>query len=835
MRRTNIWFDKVTIILSLGLAHVFTHAAESTQPRPPTVTIISPPDGAIFTAPVDIRVFAEASDSDGEVKSVQFFEGTNSLGIAETEAPVLSAELEAALDATSLELPPLPKPFVPYRVIWTNAPPGTHILTAVATDNSGSTATSSQVRITVNPPEPAPTLVSIVATDPVASEGPATGGSANTALFTIHRTGETATALEVHYRLGGTASNGLDYRELVGAVTVPAGARSTELVVDPVDDGLAEGTETIVIRLESPPCIAIFPPPPGCYLLGRQNEAKAEIRDNDRPSANRPPIVSLLRPFDHQVFLAPANVKLVASAWDFDGKVNSVEFFEGENSLGFVTNQTVAATGSSRSDRMPLPFFELTWSNVPPGRFVLTALAKDNLGGTARSRAIDITVTTKVPLPVVSIKATDDEGSEGGATSNSPNTASFTISRTGGTNSALTVHYRVGGTAKPGADYQELAGRLIIPAGSRTAEIVVKPMDDDIVEGKESVIATLEPSDCLRMSPLPEDCYRVGESHAARVTLLDNDGKPNVAPKVVLTKPSAGSRFVAPAEIELRAETADPDGWVSLVEFFAGDKKIGELVMHFIQAPPSGEIQTFTFKWSSVTPGKYALTVRATDNQGNAGLSKAVEIQVGEPNALPVVSIQARDGHAAEASGNSGNPNAATFRIRRDGNLEGELRVYYSISGSASNTVDYATLPGSVTIPRGEKWALLTLTPIDDDVAEATETVVLKLELPPGVPENQASATYLLGRPDKAAATIDDNDSRRSACVRLHDGHFVVCMPGLKDQTVRIETSDDLMHWEVVETNTVAEDDLHFVDADSPKHGRRYYRVVRVPKDSDDY
>ena len=47
----------------------------------PTVAITSPVNNEVFTSPADILITADATDSDGTVSSVEFFEGTNSLGV----------------------------------------------------------------------------------------------------------------------------------------------------------------------------------------------------------------------------------------------------------------------------------------------------------------------------------------------------------------------------------------------------------------------------------------------------------------------------------------------------------------------------------------------------------------------------------------------------------------------------------------------------------------------------------------------------------------------------------------------------------------------------------
>jgi hypothetical protein len=89
----------------------------------PTVSITSPANGATFTAPANITINATAADSDGTVSKVDFYEDGALIGT----------------DTTS-----------PYSVTWSNAPAGSHSLTAVATDNLGATRTSTAVGITVN-------------------------------------------------------------------------------------------------------------------------------------------------------------------------------------------------------------------------------------------------------------------------------------------------------------------------------------------------------------------------------------------------------------------------------------------------------------------------------------------------------------------------------------------------------------------------------------------------------------------------------------------------------------------------------------------------------------
>ncbi len=71
--------------------------------------------------------------------------------------------------------------------------------------------------------------------------------------------------------------------------------------------------------------------------------------------------------------------------------------------------------------------------------------------------------------------------------------ARVTIFRSGNIG-PLTVHYTLGGTATPGLDYETLSGQLTLPAGAGSADLVITPLPDDLVELPETVTITLSAS-----------------------------------------------------------------------------------------------------------------------------------------------------------------------------------------------------------------------------------------------------------------------------------------------------------------------------------------------------
>ena len=100
----------------------------------PTISITSPSDGSSIKEGVAITINTIASDLDGSVTVVEFFDGATKLGE----------------DATA-----------PFSFVWNGASIGNHQLTAIATDNLGAKSTSAAVSVSVSEEK----LCSEIATD----------------------------------------------------------------------------------------------------------------------------------------------------------------------------------------------------------------------------------------------------------------------------------------------------------------------------------------------------------------------------------------------------------------------------------------------------------------------------------------------------------------------------------------------------------------------------------------------------------------------------------------------------------------------------------------------
>jgi hypothetical protein len=277
------------------------------EPEPivgPMVRIISPANHAVFFAPVDIPILAYVVDSP-HTTNVEFYAGTNDLGPGFKLGGIARPQAAATPDIVLPDRPITPIGDV-YCLVWTNAPPGAYALTAVTegtnfagTANTFVSRTSAPVYITIFPRIPVtngPSVVSIVATDPIAVVGtnswiwpgqsnatpawtnwpppvavPLTNWGPKDALFTVRRFGGETNAVTVSYSIGGTASNGVDYVQLPGFVTFPADRAYALIPIVPIDNGPPYVPKTVILTL-TPDTNA-----PPEYILGIPRRAEVLI------------------------------------------------------------------------------------------------------------------------------------------------------------------------------------------------------------------------------------------------------------------------------------------------------------------------------------------------------------------------------------------------------------------------------------------------------------------------------------------------------------------------------------------------------------------------------
>jgi len=652
------------------------------------------------------------------------------------------------------------------------------------------------------------------------------------AVFTVFRSGNPAPALNVYCCISGTASNGVDYQSIGNFVSLGAGVVSNTIVIKPINTGQTN-TRSVEVDLCPSPLMT-----PVNYVIGSPSSAVVFITPPG--VSNLPPAVSIISPTNGAVYNAPANISLIAKASDPDGTVTNVEYFAGTTDLGRGLPLVLDPPGVNGVTGL-VYFFN--WQNIPAGSYPLTAVATDNGGLSTTSALVNITVLGQSNLPpVVSIVNPTN-----GAVYSAPANISL-IARASEQDGTVSNVEFFAGTTDLG----------------RGLPVVLDPPGVNGVTGLVYFFNWQNiPAGSYPLTAVATD--NGGLSTTSAVVNIAVVSKTNLPPVVRITSPPNGSVFRAPMEIPIYAYATDPTGSVTTVQFFANGSSLG-FGQHVTAVPPPlppGPIQPpilivvptnyWNLVWTNPPVGtNFALTAKATDNAGLSTTSAPVLVSVLPPlppptNRPALVRIVATDPIAIEGTNcwtwpglvspsatwsnwfastaawrvftNCG-PKDATFTVFRLGVTNKDLVVAYAIGGTATNGIDYVALPGTVTIPAGERSAAITVVPLDDGPPDITSTVVLKLIA------DSTGTNYLLGQPRSAAGIILDSQSPRAVTGVMPGAAFNLAATGPDGAWFHVEYSADMIHWTPICTNQVVNGSIDFVDPDAATNPARFYRTV---------
>ena len=554
--------------------------------------------------------------------------------------------------------------------------------------------------------------VSITATDDTASEPGDDFGT-----FKVSRGSVVNGNLTVCLAISGTAMNGIDYVPIDNQVVIPDGSSSATITIIPFDDLLAEPTEDVRLSLVASTN----------YNIGSPARARVKILDDD---VNSVPGVG----FSFATSSAPESQSPVISL-----------SLSQTSSVPITVNYRVIGGTASNSDYTlssgPLTLEPGEWARPLPLSFKDNAIAQpdrtiqlvvyDPVNATLDGIKIHTCTILDDDTNTVSITATAAPAAEAGAVA-----SNFRISRAGSTAAALAVEFQATGTASAPTDYAPLGTSAVIPAGAAFVDLPVVPVDDAAVEGEETVVVTL----------IRAPGASIVAPAVATVTIGDNDS--SSLPLVTVTStnhPCAVEGGDAGEFVFWRAGTNGP------------------LTVDFVISGTARNGVDYVFVADQVTiPDGQAFVpvpVTAVDDAAVEGeRTVVVALTVGDSYrvsypASALVTIQDNDQRvrldASDFTATEPGPDTGEFTFTRFGTTNTEVRVYFTVSGTAALGVDYAAFSNSIVIPAGSLFATLPVVALDDTLVEGPETVTLTL---------QADPAYALDTPSRATVILNDDE-----------------------------------------------------------------------------
>jgi predicted phage tail protein len=584
---------------------------------PPTVAIISPANNAQFSSSQSVSITANATDSDGTVARVEFYDGSTLVGTTTAS---------------------------PYSVTVSSMTSGSHALTAKAVDNFGSITTSAQVNISVAAPNTPPTIVII------SPANNAQFSSGQSVTITASATDSDGTVARVEFYDGST---------LVGTRTASPYSISVS--------GLAAGSHSLAAK-----------------AVDNSGAITTSAAVNISLAApNTPPTIAITSPVNNAQFSSGQSVAITANAADSDGTVSRVEFYDGSTLVG---TQTASP-------------YSVSLSGLASGSHSLTARAVDNSGAVTTSAVVNISVAAPNTPPTVAIispannaqfssgqsvtitaNAADSDGTvsrvefyDGSTLVGTQTTSPYSVSISGLASGSHSITAK--GVDNSGAVTTSAVVNISVAAPNTPPTVaIISPANNAQFSSGQSVTITATASDSdgtVARVEFYDGSTLVGTqtaspysvtlssmtsgSHALTAKAVDNFGAittsaqvnvsvaaPNIAPAVAITSPANNAQFSSGQSVTIAANASDSDGTISRVEFYDGATLVGTQT-----ASP------YSVSISSLASGSHSLTAKAVDNSGAATASAVVNISVAAPNTPPTVAIISPANNAQFSSGQS--------------------------------------------------------------------------------------------------------------------------------------------------------------------------------------
>ncbi len=555
----------------------------------PNINITNLTNNSVVNEGVNLVLTANASDTDGSISKVEFFNGNTLIGSSTTS---------------------------PFNYIWNSVAAGNYIITAKATDNNGGSKTSTAINIKVNK------LPTIVIASPInnyiINEG-------NAVTFTVNTSDTDGSISKVEFFNGSTL--------LTQSSVSPFTATTSSLTA---------GNYTIIAKATD-------------NNNGSTNSAIINL------IVNKLPTIAITSPTNNGVFQEKTTVTLSVTSADADGTISKVEYFNNTTKLGESTTSP----------------FGYVLNNIVAGSYSLIARATDNRGGVATSNTINlfvnkaptISITSPANNSVVNVGsnltlAVDVKDLDGlvskveyfngttliGQSTTTPFTlvissiiaGNYTFSakvtdNNGGTASSTAINVKVNNP--PTISITAPSNNAVINEGNNLL-ISTNAID---VDGTITKVEFYNGNTLIGQSTIAPFNYSITNPSSGNYTLtakaIDNNGAQKIStavnvvinklPTVNINSPSNNSVYQEGVNLNISVNALDIDGNISKVEFYNGATLIGQSL-----------ISPYNFTISSIPAGAYTLTAKAFDNRGAAVTSLPVNFIVNTPvNQSPLISI----------------------------------------------------------------------------------------------------------------------------------------------------------------------------------------------------
>lgn len=543
---------------------------------------------------------------------------------------------------------------------------------------------------------------------------------------------DTGEDLTVSYSITGSATAGNDYEAVSGTLVIEEGRDFRNINIAAINDVEVEGDETVILTitgLSSP-----------LFQIGDDDSGTVTIIDDDIPGVNVTNISGDTSEDEDTANFnvtlstqptAPVNVVLTSS----DTSEGTVQASVTIPVASWDTGVEVTVTGVD--------------DNVVDGNIIYTintgnvTSTDGNYDGLTGADVADITVINN-DNDAVGINV----GPISGNTAEDGTTASFVVTLdsepTAPVNIALSSNDDTEGTVPANVE-------LNATNWQTGATVTVTGVDDTAVDGNVDYTVVTG-----NVTSADGNYNALGGGDVANVTVTNNDDDAFEA-NVASTTASANENPTTNGEFTIDVGAVNQTGNPITVNYTMSGTATEGLDYSTLSGTAliANNESTATVTIAPINDTEIennetvVLRLEAGAGYSRGAQSSATVIIISDD--INVARITASDAAAAESNGNLA-PGEFTINLNAPNNTGSPITVNYTIGGVAGNGVDYTEInENAVLIPNGEQAVEITIIPINDQVQEGSEDVVITLG---------AGSGYELGEQDSQTATvnIEDND-----------------------------------------------------------------------------
>ena len=532
--------------------------------------------------------------------------------------------------------------------------------------------------------------------------------------FTVTKSGSTSKTHNINYATANSSAGSGDYTTKSGTLSFTAGQTSQTVTVVTTEDVVYESSETVKLNLSSATSGATIADSQGIGTISNDDTAPS-FSINATQSAEGSPLTFTVTKhgatqLSHTVAFETGDGSALKDS-DYTAKDGTLTFAASDPSESF-TVTTLQDTSYERPET-----FTATLS-APSNNATLTS-------GQASAAGTIIDDDSSPTFHIIGGTVT-----EGG-------TMTVNVQCNGETSVAPSVDYRVKTGSAGSADYTTTAGTLEFGNGNNLLSFTVDTTDDDVYEGSEAFTVEIHN---------PQDAEIDASDESAQVTIIDNDPAPSfsissasieeggelvfVVTKQGTTVLSHAVNYATAAGTGINpASATDYIGRIGTLTFAAGDTE--------------QEVRVTTTEDGTIEEDEVVQLILSAATSGALIASGSAEGTINNDDYPPPAFTISN-----AATGEEGT--ARVFTITKSGYTNLDYSVnYQSVDGTAKAGQDYTEQSGTLTFTESDTSLQVSVTTLDDTLAENGEQFVLKLLSPTG------GATVTIA---SASATLTDND-----------------------------------------------------------------------------